>query len=88
LGLDQGELDVILLAQEVNADWVLIDEKLARRIARDMGLQVKGTLGVLLLAYRVGLISREEGLAAVRELAQSSVRVSAKLVRWFEGQVE
>jgi len=70
LGLDQGELDVILLAQEVQADWVLIDEKLARRIARAMGLQIKGTLGVLVIAYRLGLLSREEGLEAVRELAQ------------------
>lgn len=88
LGLDQGELDVILLAQEVKADWVLIDEKLARKIARAMGLQIKGTLGVLLLAHRVGHISREEGLEAVQELAESSVRLSAKLVRWFETQVE
>lgn len=88
LGLDQGELDVILLAQEVKADWVIIDEKLGRKIARAMGLQVKGTLGVLLLAHRVGLISKQEGLAAVRELAQSSVRLSDKLLRWFETQVE
>ena len=88
LGLDQGELDVILLAQEVKADWVLIDEKLARKIARAMGLRIKGTLGVLLLAYRVELTSKEEGLEAVRELAQSSVRLSAKLVRWFEMQVK
>ena len=86
LGLDQGELDVILLAQEIKADWVLIDEKLARRIARAMGLQVKGTLGVLVIAYRTGLLSREAGLEAVGELAQSSVRLSDKLVRWFEAQ--
>lgn len=87
LGLDQGELDVILLAQELQADWVLIDEKLARRIARAMGLQVKGTLGLLLLGHRMGLISKEEGLDAVRALAQSSIRLSPKLVHWFETQV-
>ena len=74
--------------REVEADWVLIDEKLARKIARAMGLRVKGTLGILLIAHRVGLISGEEGLEAVRDLAQSSVRLSAKLVRWFETQVE
>jgi predicted nucleic acid-binding protein len=32
MGLDQGEIDVILLAKEVEADWVLIDEKLGRQI--------------------------------------------------------
>ena len=41
LGLGQGEMDVILLAQEVNADWVLIDEKLDRKIAATLGLQVR-----------------------------------------------
>jgi predicted nucleic acid-binding protein len=87
MGLDQGEIDVILLAKEIEADWVLIDEKLARQIAKAIGLRVKGTLGVLLVAYRSGFISREEALEAVWELAQSSVRLSDKLVRWFEEQV-
>jgi uncharacterized protein len=27
MGLDQGEIDVILLAKEIEADWVLIDEE-------------------------------------------------------------
>ena len=88
LGLDQGELDVILLAQEVKADWALMDEKLARRIAASMGLKVKGTLGILVIAYRFGLLSREEGLEAVHKLAQSSVRLSNKLVLWFEAQLK
>ncbi len=87
LGLDRGEIDVILLARELEADWVLIDEKLARQIAAAMGLQVKGTLGVLLIAYRLGLLTRVEALEAVHKLARSSVRLSDKLVRWFERQV-
>jgi len=84
MGLDSGEMDVILLSKEIGADWVLIDEKLARQIAKAVGLRVKGTVGVLLVAYRVGLLSREEALHAVQELAHSSVRLSDKLVRWFE----
>ena len=43
LGLDQGEMDVILLAQELEADWVLVDEKLGRKVAEAVGLRVKGT---------------------------------------------
>jgi len=48
LGLDKGEIDVLILAKEVNADWVIIDEKLGRRIAKSLGLKVKRTLGILL----------------------------------------
>jgi predicted nucleic acid-binding protein len=88
IGLDQGEIDVILLAGELEADWVLIDEKLARQIGKAMGLRVRGRLGVLLAAYRDGILSREESLEAVDRLAHSSVRLSDKLVRWFERQLE
>lgn len=87
MGLDQGEIDVILLAKEIEADWALIDEKLARQVAKAVGLRVKGTLGVLLVAHRIGLLSRKEALEAVWKLARSSVRLSDKLVRWFEEQV-
>jgi len=87
LGLDQGEVDVILLAQELEADWVLVDEKLGRRTAKAVGLRVKGTLGILLVAYQAGLISRQEAIEAVGRLAESYVRVSTRLVAWFEAQL-
>jgi len=87
LGLDQGEMDVLLLARELQADLVLIDEKLGRRIAGILGLRVQGTLGVLLRAYRKHLISQEEAEAAVQRLAHSSVRVSPRLIQWFREQL-
>ena len=37
----------------LQADWVLIDEGLGRRVA--LGLPVKGTLGILLVAVRASL---------------------------------
>lgn len=43
LGLDAGELEVLLLARQIEPDWVIIDERLARRVAFAMGLPVKGT---------------------------------------------
>jgi predicted nucleic acid-binding protein len=87
LGLDQGEMDVILLAQELKADWVLVDEKLGRIVAEAVGLRVKGTLGVLLTAYRAGLLSRKEAEEAVERLAESPIRVSTRLVMWFKAQL-
>ena len=87
LGLDPGERDVILLGQEVTADWLLIDEKLARRVADVMGFRVKGTLGLLLIAYRTSLLTRPEAQKAARTLGQSSIRLSQKLLEWFEDQL-
>ncbi len=78
---------MILLAQAIEADWVLIDEKLARRIATSLGLQVKGSVGVLLIACRVGLISREAAKKAVQDLVSSSVRLNPRLLEWFVAQL-
>jgi uncharacterized protein len=54
--LDRGEAEVVALAQEMGADLVIIDERLARAHAARLGLVVTGTLGVLLRAKAGGLI--------------------------------
>jgi predicted nucleic acid-binding protein len=48
LVLDRGEAEVIVLAEELKADAVLIDDLKARKTANLRGLTVVGTIGVLL----------------------------------------
>jgi predicted nucleic acid-binding protein len=43
-------------ALQEKADWLLIDERVGRRFAQQVGLKVKGTLGVLLEGVRRGRI--------------------------------
>ncbi|MBI4746688.1 MAG: DUF3368 domain-containing protein [Deltaproteobacteria bacterium] len=57
LTLDEGESEVIVLAQEVDADLVIIDEDKARKVSKLNGLNVTGTIGVLLDAKKQGKIS-------------------------------
>ncbi len=54
-GLDRGEAEVLALAEEQNAQLILMDERRGRRYAQRLGLPLSGTLGVLLLAKEVGL---------------------------------
>lgn len=56
--LEEGEAEVIILAMEKGIKQVLIDEKVARLQAKILGLEVIGTLGVLLKAKKKGLIKR------------------------------
>jgi uncharacterized protein len=62
--LDDGEAAALVLAVEIAADFVLIDERLGRRVAEQMGLTPVGVLGVLAESKERKLI------AAVRPLVE------------------
>ena len=68
--LHAGELEVMVLAQETGADFVLLDDLRARQKAKGKGLAMIGTLGVLQLAHAKGLLKREKLLAHYDALVQ------------------
>ena len=55
--LGAGESEALTLALELKASLLILDERPARRLAGALGLPVIGTLGLLLKAKRLGLIS-------------------------------
>jgi predicted nucleic acid-binding protein len=54
--LGAGESETIALAAEEAPAVVILDDQRARRVARDTGLRLTGTIGVLLRAKREGLL--------------------------------
>jgi predicted nucleic acid-binding protein len=58
--LDAGERAAIMLALSMHADLILIDERKGTQAAIRKGFEVAGTLGVLCLAARRGLINLAE----------------------------
>ncbi|QTA78352.1 DUF3368 [Desulfonema limicola] len=55
--LDLGEAETIVLASEIKADWVLMDEKKGRRKLKELGFNKIGTLGILIKAKQEGFLS-------------------------------
>ena len=54
--LDKGEAEAIVLATELNADILIIDERLGYKIAQSQQIYPIGTLTILELAKKKGLI--------------------------------
>jgi predicted nucleic acid-binding protein len=65
--LDPGERDAILLAQELAADTLIIDDMDGRREASKRRLHVIGTLGVLRMAGARGLLDVKQAIARLRD---------------------
>jgi predicted nucleic acid-binding protein len=65
--LDRGEHDAIVLALQLKADLVLMDEREGVEEARRLGLIVTGTVGILDLAAERGLIDLVPAIARLRE---------------------
>jgi predicted nucleic acid-binding protein len=65
-GLDEGEQAAIALAAALNADLLLMDDREGVIVARSKGLTVTGTLGILSLAARRGLIDLADSFARLK----------------------
>lgn len=86
--LDRGEAEVIVLAREIQADLVIIDETLGRQYASYFNLQITGTLGILLRAKKEGHIPeikplletlRNQGVWISDNLFQEVVKLSGEI---------
>ena len=77
-GLDAGEASAIALAIELQADDLLIDERLGRREALRLGLSTIGILGTLVTAKRRNLIPKVQPIMEAL-IGQAGFRVSFQL---------
>ncbi len=76
-GLHLGESAAMILAEQLNADQLLIDERAARRFALACKLPVIGTVGILVLAKQRGLL--ESVKDALDALIANGTRISNQL---------
>ncbi len=68
--IDCGEAESIVLAIELEADLILLDEKEGRHAAQRLGLKMVGVVGILLEAKKKGFVDTvRPHLDALRQVA-------------------
>ncbi len=78
-GLDRGESEAIILSDEMTSDLLLMDEALGRNVARNMGLHVMGTIGMLRTAYQEKILTADEVRECVNIMQASGRYISDHL---------
>jgi predicted nucleic acid-binding protein len=76
--MDLGEVETIVLASEMNADWVLMDEKKGRRKLTQLNIPKIGTLGILLKAKQLGLVNSLK--LEIENLQKTSFGISQSII--------
>jgi len=71
---------VLALAQTLTDPLVLLDDEVARTEARRLGLDPRGTLGILVHAYHKNLVSFDQVELLIHEIAvRPDIWISARL---------
>jgi len=76
--LDRGEASSIALALELENATLIIDETKGRKIAQSYSIDIIGTIGIILLAEKKGLIP--DVIAVLLRLVNKGFRLSDKLI--------
>ncbi len=77
--LGAGETAAIALAVSIKAEMIVLDDLAARRIAREIGLKISGTLGIVLAAHRRGLLDDVAG--TLDDLRSAGFHLSKTLIQ-------
>ena len=79
-GLDRGESEAIIYADENRADYLLMEEVPGRKAATDMGLRIMGSISVITNAAKDGHINDAEAEMAFEKIRNSNRHISEKII--------
>jgi predicted nucleic acid-binding protein len=76
--LDKGEASSIALALEIPSSTLIIDEVKGRNIAKNLNIEIIGTIGIIILAGKKGIVN--DVISIVLKLVNNGFRLSNEIV--------
>ena len=80
-GLHAGEAEALVLARQKKADWFLTDDAATRLFVSMLGIEVHGSLGIVLWSATKRHLTRKETESALNRLEQSSLWLSETIYK-------
>ena len=78
--LDFGEAEAIILAKRLKPEWFLTDDTETRILANSLGMEVHGSLGIVLWSAAIGQINYIESKEALDSLSKTSLWISRDIL--------
>lgn len=78
--LDFGEAEAIILAKRLKSAWFLTDDTEARIFASSLGMEVHGSLGIVLWSAAVGHLNYSRSKKALERLSKTSLWISEDIM--------
>lgn len=80
-GLDTGESEAIVLVDEQQGNLLLMDEVKGRSVAKQMGIKIMGTIGILMIALEKQMITYPEIIQSIEILRNSGRHIKETLYK-------
>lgn len=87
--IHKGEASIIALAKEKKIEYCLTNEIKVRKVIKAEGLKVIGTLGIILRAYKMKKIDKNESLTLLENIQMNSIeyRIHPKLIEKIKEKI-
>ncbi|MCK5855447.1 MAG: hypothetical protein KAG56_09515 [Sulfurovaceae bacterium] len=76
--LDSGEAEAIVLAIEMKLS-LIIDERKGRKVAKNLGINIFGFIGLLILNHKNGCLSKSDTIDVFYKAKEQGFRVGQRL---------
>ena len=81
-GLDLGESEAIVFADNNDADVLLIEETAGRQVAKKMQIHVRGSIGILLYGFDKRVLTADDVDVALEGMKKAERRISKELYQY------